>query len=530
MPRWDHVPARVGRVILYVFAQARLLANDFWPGLMHAIIFWGFVVLTLGTVEFFGRGVTESFFLPLLSETPHYLVLQDLFSTLVILAVGYALFRRLVTRPKRLNFSTEALVILLLILGLMVTDLVADAAHMRLAPESHNHWQFAGSAIAPALGGLSPARGPGGLPPVLVGARGPAPGLPGAAALLEAPAHPGLAAQRLLLAARAEGPVPQHGSGELGDLRGRQPDRPGLEGSLRHLQLHRVRPLHLALPGQHERQGARPEVADPAPAGAALRGGAGAAGPAERQGAREDAGGRHHPRQRALGLHHLPLVRGRLPGLHRARAEDRRHAALAGAHRVALPGRAAARVPQPRDQRQPVADVVADARRLGAGPGREADGRGPGGRVPLLGRLLRLLRRAQQEGGAGAGEGPAGRGRGLRDPRQRGEVHRRAGPAPGPRVPLPDAGPGQHRDAQAVQVPDDRHRVPALLQYHPQRVPAVRRPLPGDPPHPAPRTSSSRSGGSSPRSATASASPTTTRATSAATTTSTTSRGGCWPA
>ncbi len=78
MPRWDHVPTRVGRVIVYVFAQARLLANDFWPGLMHAIIFWGFVVLTLGTVEFFGRGVTEAFFLPLLSETPHYLILQDL--------------------------------------------------------------------------------------------------------------------------------------------------------------------------------------------------------------------------------------------------------------------------------------------------------------------------------------------------------------------------------------------------------------------------------------------------------------------
>src|SRR5258706_12734996 len=124
---------------------------------MHAIIFWGFVVLTLGTVEFFGRGVTESFFLPLLSETPHYLVLQDLFSTLVILAVGYALFRRLVTKPKRLNFSTEALVILLLILGLMVTDLLADAAHMRLGPEPHSPWQFAGRAIAGALGSLSPA-------------------------------------------------------------------------------------------------------------------------------------------------------------------------------------------------------------------------------------------------------------------------------------------------------------------------------------------------------------------------------------
>src|SRR6185437_13157858 len=88
MPRWDHVPTRVGRVIVYVFAQARLLANDFWPGLMHAIIFWGFVVLTLGTVEFFGRGVTESFFLPLLSDTAPYLIAEDTFSVLVIVAVG----------------------------------------------------------------------------------------------------------------------------------------------------------------------------------------------------------------------------------------------------------------------------------------------------------------------------------------------------------------------------------------------------------------------------------------------------------
>ena len=64
LARWDHIPARVGRVIVYVFGQARLLANDFWPGLMHATIFWGFVILTLGTVEFFGKAVTESFFLP----------------------------------------------------------------------------------------------------------------------------------------------------------------------------------------------------------------------------------------------------------------------------------------------------------------------------------------------------------------------------------------------------------------------------------------------------------------------------------
>jgi len=157
LARRDHLPARVGRVIVYVFGQARLLANDFWPGLMHATIFWGFVILTLGTVEFFGKAVAESFFLPLMSDTAPYLILEDVFSVLVILAVGYAMFRRLVTRPRRLNLSTEANVILLLILGLMVTDLVADAGRIVLAPAPSDHWQFAGQAIARVLAALPPA-------------------------------------------------------------------------------------------------------------------------------------------------------------------------------------------------------------------------------------------------------------------------------------------------------------------------------------------------------------------------------------
>src|SRR5215813_6594475 len=152
--RWDHLPARVGKVIVFVFGQARLIGGDFWPGLMHATIFWGFIVLTVGTIEFFGRGVTESFFLPFLSDTPGYLILEDLFSVLVIAAVAYAAFRRLVTRPRRLTLSPEGLVILTLIFGLMVTDLIADAGRILLAPGPSDHWQFAGMAIAHALSGL----------------------------------------------------------------------------------------------------------------------------------------------------------------------------------------------------------------------------------------------------------------------------------------------------------------------------------------------------------------------------------------
>jgi Fe-S oxidoreductase len=157
--RWDHIPARLGKVIVYVIGQARLIGGDFWPGLMHATIFWGFIILTLGTIEFFGKGVTESFFLPFLSNTAPYLILEDLFSVAVIVAVAYAAFRRLVTRPRRLTLSTEGLWILLLIFGLMVTDLTTDAARIVLFPAAADRWQFAGAALAAAL-----AHVPGALP------------------------------------------------------------------------------------------------------------------------------------------------------------------------------------------------------------------------------------------------------------------------------------------------------------------------------------------------------------------------------
>src|ERR1700675_4825873 len=149
--RWDHVPARIGSVIVNVLGQARLLRGDFWPGLMHATIFWGFCILTLGTIEFFGKGVTEAFYLPLPSNTPAYLILQDAFSLGVIAAIAYAMFRRLVTKPRRLTLSIEGLFILLMILGLMVTDLAADACRIILAPAPSDHWQFAGRALAGVL-------------------------------------------------------------------------------------------------------------------------------------------------------------------------------------------------------------------------------------------------------------------------------------------------------------------------------------------------------------------------------------------
>jgi len=153
---WDRIGERLRAVLVFVLGQKRLITGDLWPGLMHATIFWGFIVLTVGTIEFFGKGFTESFSLPLVSGRPYFLVMQDLLSLGVIVAVGYALFRRLVTKPARLTLSAGGVVILLLIFGLMATDLLADGARMRLDPSPADRWAFAGSAAARLYAGLSP--------------------------------------------------------------------------------------------------------------------------------------------------------------------------------------------------------------------------------------------------------------------------------------------------------------------------------------------------------------------------------------
>ena len=75
-------------------------------------------------------------------------------------------------------------------------------------------------------------------------------------------------------------------------------------------------------------------------------------------------------------------------------------------------------------------------------------GRAAAVRVPLLGRLRRELRRQEQEGHPGDGEAAPARRHRRRDPRAERDVHRRPCAPQRQRVPVPDAGDAEHRDAR----------------------------------------------------------------------------------
>ena len=131
--RTDHPLTRIRNVLTIGIAQKKIL-RDPVAGPMHALIFWGFMVLTAGTVEILIAGVYPAFSYAMLLPRGLYNLYatsQDVFAVLVIAAVGFALYRRIIVHPKRLSGDdlehTDAIIILSMIAGLMVTLLLSNA-------------------------------------------------------------------------------------------------------------------------------------------------------------------------------------------------------------------------------------------------------------------------------------------------------------------------------------------------------------------------------------------------------------------
>jgi len=96
-------------------------------GWWHFFIFWGFFVLTFGTVEGLIRGLvpmdfTWEFLGPMY---PFMNTMQDFFATIVLVAIAMALYRRFVIKPRRLEGDWTHQVDAVIILGLIATLIFA---------------------------------------------------------------------------------------------------------------------------------------------------------------------------------------------------------------------------------------------------------------------------------------------------------------------------------------------------------------------------------------------------------------------
>lgn len=136
--RLDHLTTRLRGTWRYAFRQEKM---DYYSpaGAAHKLIFAGFVVLTVRTLVLWGRGFSAPFNLWVLGPSEPlgsvYEFAKDCLAAAVIGATLVFFYYRLVVRPKRLALTSEALLILGIILTMMLADLTYDGAALVLASQ-----------------------------------------------------------------------------------------------------------------------------------------------------------------------------------------------------------------------------------------------------------------------------------------------------------------------------------------------------------------------------------------------------------
>jgi Fe-S oxidoreductase len=136
--RGGDVGRRVARETGQVLGQRKLFQRAA-PGVMHACIFWGFLILLTTIVEALGQAIDPGFALPWIGHAGWLGLLQDVFAGLVLVGIAIALWIRLVQRPERFvgSHAVDAFRILGLITWIILTLFLLRGARIALGDASY---------------------------------------------------------------------------------------------------------------------------------------------------------------------------------------------------------------------------------------------------------------------------------------------------------------------------------------------------------------------------------------------------------
>jgi Fe-S oxidoreductase len=154
--RRGDLPVRVAREGTRVLGQRKLFQR-FVPGLMHALIFWGFLVLLTTIAEVAGQVVDPGFELPWIGATPGLGLVQDLFGAGVLVGLALAVWIRAVRRPERFvgSHHRDAYRILGLIFWIILTLFLGRGARIALGLAPDWWWTPVSTATAHLLTWMS---------------------------------------------------------------------------------------------------------------------------------------------------------------------------------------------------------------------------------------------------------------------------------------------------------------------------------------------------------------------------------------
>jgi Fe-S oxidoreductase/nitrate reductase gamma subunit len=160
--RNDQIKERIKLLIKNALFQIKTF-RDIYPGIMHGLIFFGFIGLIFGAAfdatEFH---VGEPYGFPFLIGK-FYLIfsfLMEVFGLFVLAGVFMALQRRYITKPDRLGYKGEPdntpddAIVLLLLGGIIITGFTIEALRIHVTNPPWEVWSFAGYTLAKAFAGV----------------------------------------------------------------------------------------------------------------------------------------------------------------------------------------------------------------------------------------------------------------------------------------------------------------------------------------------------------------------------------------
>jgi Fe-S oxidoreductase len=141
--RFDKLVERLTSLVPYLIGNSRVARPRYWySGLLHTMIYWGFIVLQVRTLNFLLLGIDRDLaieewggrFYDVLIRAP-----MDQFNILVLIGCGMAAWQRRFWKPARMTFNFDAWLILFFIAFLMVTDIFTNS--FEIATHETSNWQ-----------------------------------------------------------------------------------------------------------------------------------------------------------------------------------------------------------------------------------------------------------------------------------------------------------------------------------------------------------------------------------------------------
>jgi len=137
--RFDQPLRRLAVVVRHALLHQRTWREGY-AGTLHALLFWGFVILTIATTVVL---IQEDFKLPIMRGW-FYLIFQslivDVFGALALVGVGMAAWRRWMLKPPHLVASAEASMILIVVFAILSTGFLLEGWRIAATDDPWGEW------------------------------------------------------------------------------------------------------------------------------------------------------------------------------------------------------------------------------------------------------------------------------------------------------------------------------------------------------------------------------------------------------